>query len=141
HQARLEQEKRLAIRFKVSESYKQLADAAYRSGVNSETFGIFVDAGYLGLHHHTIEELKDLKGVPEREDYLDNIGREELSAIDFKNIQTEEKLRRDKVADEDDAFQTHHYVGDQVRKTLETLQAPMPETFPPAPSIRKMVEE
>jgi len=44
-----------------------------------------MDAGYLGLHRHTVEELKTMKGVPEKEDYLDNIGRAELSAIDFKN--------------------------------------------------------
>ena len=141
HQLRKEQEERLKTRLKVSESFKQLAGAAQGAGVLSENFGIFVDAGYMGLHHHTVEELKELKGVPEHEEYLDNIGRAELSAIDFKNVQTEEKLRRDQVTDEDKAIDTHYYVGDQVRKTLETLQAPMPEKLPPAPSIRKMVEE
>ena len=141
HQLRMEQEQRLETRPKVSESFKLLAETAQGSGVLSENFGIFVDAGYLGLHHHTVEELKTLKSIPEREDYLDNIGRAELSAIDFKNVQTDEKLRRDQVTNEDVAIDTHYYVGDQVRKTLETLQAPMPETLPPAPSIRKMVEE
>ena len=141
HQLRLEQEKRLAIRLKVSESYKQLADAAYFSGVNSETFGIFVDAGYLGLHHHTVEELKELKGISAREDYLDNITREELSAIDFKNVQTESKLTRDPVDGLDEASQTHYFIGDQVRKAIEAMNAPMPENLPPASSIRKMVEE
>ncbi len=141
HQLLKEQEERLETRLKVSESFKQLAGAASTAGVLSENFGIFVDAGYLGLHHHTVEELKTLKGVPEREEYLDNIGRPELSAIDFKNVQTEEKLRRDQITDEDEAIDTHHYVGDLVRKTLEQLQAPMPEKLPPAPSIRKLVEE
>ena len=137
----MEQEQRLETRLKVSESFKLLAETAQGAGVLSENFGIFVDAGYLGLHHHTVEELKTLKSIPERADYLDNIGRAELSAIDFKNVQTDEKLRRDQVTDEDVAIDTHYYVGDQVRKTLETLQAPMPEMLPPAPSIRKMVEE
>jgi DNA-damage-inducible protein D len=141
HQLFKEQEERLETRLKVSESFKQLAGAASVAGVLSENFGIFVDAGYLGLHHHTVEELKELKNIPPREDYLDNIGRAELSAIDFKNVQTEEKLRRDQVRDEDKAIDTHHYVGDQVRKTLDTLQAPMPEKLPPAPSIRQLVEE
>ena len=141
HQLRMEQEQRLETRLKVSESFKLLAETAQGAGVLSENFGIFVDAGYLGLHHHTVEELKTLKSIPERADYLDNIGRAELSAIDFKNVQTDEKLRRDQVTDEDVAIDTHYYVGDQVRKTLETLQAPMPEMLPPAPSIRKMVEE
>lgn len=141
HQLLKEQEERLETRLKVSESFKQLASAAQGAGVLSENFGIFVDAGYMGLHRHTVEELKILKGVPEKEDYLDNIGRAELSAIDFKNVQTDEKLRRDQVTGEDDAVHTHFYVGDQVRKTLETLQAPMPETLPPSASIRKLVEE
>ena len=100
-----------------------------------------MDAGYLGLHRHTLERLKQKKGIPENEDYLDRIGREELSAIDFKNVQTDAKLRRDQVAAEDEATQTHYYVGDQVRKTLETLHAPMLEDLPSVPSIRKMVEE
>lgn len=56
------------------------------------------------------------------------------------SIKMEEKLRRDTITGEDRAIQTHYFVGDQVRKTLETLQAPMPETLPSAPSIRKMVE-
>src|SRR6266852_1822674 len=124
HQLLKEQEERLETRFKVSESFKLLATSAQGAGVLSENFGIFVDAGYLGLHHHTVEELKELKGVPPREDYLDNIGRAELSAIDFKNIQTDEKLRRDQVTDENQAIDTHHFVGDQVRKTLAALQAP-----------------
>ena len=75
HQLREEQERRLQMRLKVSESYNQLAQAAQLSGVNSEHFGLFVDAGYVGLHHHTVEELKAKKGIPKREDYLDNITR------------------------------------------------------------------
>src|SRR5258708_11187540 len=77
HQLREEQEKRLQMRLKVSESYKQLAEAAQQSGVNSETFGLFVDAGYLGLHRHTVEELNTKKEILEVEDYLDNITRKD----------------------------------------------------------------
>ncbi len=90
YQLRKEQEERLEKRLQVSESFKQLTSAAHTAGVFSENFGIFIDAGYLGLHRHTVEELKTLKNVPATEDYLDNIGRAELSAIDFKNTQTEQ---------------------------------------------------
>lgn len=141
HQLRIEQEQRLEMRLKVSESFKALASAAQGAGVNSEKFGIFVDAGYLGLHRHTRDELKILKGIPEKEDYLDNIERKELSAIDFKNTQTEGKLISDQVDNEDDAIQTHYFVGDQVRKAIEAINGPMPEDLPSAPSIRKLVEE
>ncbi|MBO0795979.1 MAG: DNA damage-inducible protein D [Ktedonobacteraceae bacterium] len=141
HQLREDQEKRLEARLKVSESYKQLAKAAHHAGVQSETFGIFVDAGYLGLHRHTLQELKERKGIPEQEDYLDRIGREELSAIDFKNALTERKLQDDQVTGLDEASNTHYFVGDQIRQTIERIRQPMPEDMPTGPSIRKMVEE
>lgn len=76
--------------------------------MNSETFGLFVDAGYLGLHRYIVEDLKALKGILEHEDYLDNITREELSAIDFKNVLTEGKLAEDQVVGLENAMQTHY---------------------------------
>jgi len=82
-----------------------------------------------------------IKDIPEGEDYLDNITRAELSAIDFKNTQTEEKLLRENIYGNEEAAQTHYFVGDQVRKAIEAIHAPMPEDLPSAPSIRKMVEE
>ncbi len=48
HQLRKEQEERLEMRLKVSESFKQLAHAAQGAGVLSKNFGTFEDAGYLG---------------------------------------------------------------------------------------------
>ena len=141
HQLREEQEKRLMMRLKVSESYKQLGKAAQQVGVQSESFGIFIDAGYLGLHRHTLQELKERKGVPENEDYLDRVGREELSAIDFKNVLTERKLKDDQVTGLDEASNTHYFVGDQIRQTIEKIRQPMPEDMPTGPSIRKLVEE
>lgn len=136
-----EQQDRLEARLKVSESFKALAAAASVAGVDSEFFGIFMDAGYLGLHRHTREELMAKKDIPEGEEYLDNIGRAELSAIDFKNTQTEDKLLRENIFGNEEAAQTHYFVGDQVRKAIEAIHAPMPEDLPSAPSIRKMVEE
>ena len=124
HQLLREQNERLETRLKVSESFKQLAEAAQGAGVLSENFGIFVDAGYMGLHRHTRDELKGIKGIPEKEEYLDNIGRPELSAIDFKNVLTEGKLRSEGIVGEDKAIDTHYFVGNEVRKAIEAVNAP-----------------
>lgn len=129
------------MRLKVSESYKALSEAASASDVDSAFFGIFIDAGYLGLARHTRDELKEIKGIPEDEDYLDNITCSELSAIDFKNVQTEEKLLREHIYGNEEAARAHYFIGDQVRKAIATMHAPYPEDLPSAPSIRKMVEE
>ena len=95
----------------------------------------------MGLHQHTLEELRELKKIPEGEDYLDNITREELSAIDFKNTQPEGKLLTENIQGNEEAAKTHYFVGDQVRKAIEAIKRPMPEDLPSAPSIRKMVED
>lgn len=141
HQLRKQQEERLEMRLQVAEGNKKLADAAITVGVQSENFGIFNDAGYLGLYTMTSEEIRVHKSIPEGEEILDNMGREELAANYFRITQTEGKLKRENVKGEDNAIQTHHNVGREVRKTIETLKAPLPEDLPSAPSIRKMVEE
>lgn len=86
-------------------------------------------------------DLKEKKGVPDKEDYLDNITRAELSAIDFKNNLTEGKLTTEQITGLDEASQAHYFVGDQVRKAIEAVHQPYPEDLPPAASIRKMVQE
>lgn len=141
HTLRQQQEDRLEMRLKVGESYKLLGQAARSAGVQSETFGIFVDAGYLGLHHHTLQDLKEKKGIADSEDYLDNITRAELSAIDFKNTLTEGKLTTERITGLDEASQAHYFVGGQVRKAIEAVGQPYPEDLPSAASIRKRVEE
>src|SRR5262249_50192 len=94
-----------------------------------------------GLHRHTKQELQEKKGVPEKEEYLDNIQRRELSAIDFKNEETIAKLERDPTSTLDEAAQAHYFIGDQVRKAIQAMGGPMPEDLRPGASIRKMVEE
>jgi len=141
HHLRVEQEARLEKRLEVSESFKALAQSAQNAGVQSEHFGIFIDAGYLGLHRHTVEELKVKKGIPASEDYLDHITRKELSAIDFKNELTKGKLKDDNIKEEDKAIDAHYYIGDVVREAIKKAQQPLPETLPTQPSIRKLVEE
>ncbi len=141
HQLREEQKARLEKRLEVSESFKALDRAAQNAGVQSESFGIFIDAGYVGLHRHSLQELKELKGVPENEEYLDRISRKELSAIDFKNELTIGKFEDDHIQEEEKAINAHYYMGDVVREAIKKAQRPLPETLPTEPSIRKLVEE
>jgi DNA-damage-inducible protein D len=141
HQLRKQQEERLETRLQVAEGNKKLAEAAQNAGVQSENFGIFNDAGYVGLYTKTSEEIRVHKNIPEGAEILDHMGREELAANLFRITQTEGKLVREDVQGEDDAINTHHVVGREIRKTIEALKGPLPEDLPSAPSIRKMVEE
>lgn len=66
------------------------------------------------------------------------MGSEELADNLFRIVQTEAKLKNDKVDNEDDANDTHYEVGSLVRETIKRLGGTMPEELP-APN--KSIEE
>lgn len=139
---REEQEKRLHLRERVSESNKQLAEAAYQAGVLSRNFGVFQNAGYRGLYDGLeVEDLKTLKGIGIKEDILDRMGRAELAANEFRITQTEDKLRKEGIIGQSKAMHTHYEVGKTVRKAIEEIGGTMPEDLPPEPSIKPLLDE
>ncbi|GAC1636982.1 MAG: DNA damage-inducible protein D [Ktedonobacteraceae bacterium] len=91
-----DQQERLRLREQVAENNKALASAAYASGVLSKNFGTFQNAGYKGLYGGLdVANIKEHKGIKQREDLLDRAGRAELAANDFRITQAEEQLRRE----------------------------------------------
>jgi DNA-damage-inducible protein D len=134
-----EDERRLLLRDRVKDANKKLGGAAKEAGVRSQMFGVFQDAGYKGLYGGLgYREIKKKKGVDDKEDLLDCIGRAELAANEFRITQAEEKLRIDKVKGEQAAIETHKAVGRKVRKAIEDIGGTMPELLPSAPSIKKL---
>ena len=141
-QLRAEQDKRLELRERVSDSNKTLAEAARRAGVLSTNFGRFNDAGYHGLYGGLgVEDLKAKKGIGVKEDVLDRMGRAELAANEFRITQTEEKLKRERIIGQAKAIETHHSVGQTVRKAIEEIGGTMPEELPAEPTIKPLLAE
>jgi DNA-damage-inducible protein D len=113
------QEERLQLRERVAENNKALAWAASASGVLSRNFGTFQNRGYQGLYGGLdVGGIKVHKGIPQREDLLDRMGRAELAANDFRITQTEERLRKEGMIGESAAMTVHHEVGKKVRKAI-----------------------
>ena len=139
--ARLEQEQWLALRLKVADENIQLSSTAMKSGVQSGNMGLFHDAGYQGTYTMTSEELAVFWNLPAGTEILDVMGPEGLSANLFRITQTDAKLKRDQVTEEDTAILTHHDVGVEVRHAIENIHQKIPEDLPRAASIRKLVEE
>ncbi len=139
--ARLEQEQRLALRLKVADENVQLSSTAMQSGVQSENMGLFHDAGYQGMYTMTSGELAAFWNLPAGTEILDVMGPEGLAANLFRITQTDAKLKRDQVTEEDTAILTHHDVGLEVRYAIENIHQKQPEDLPRAASIRKLVEE
>ncbi len=135
-----EEERRVLLRTRVKDANRKLSGAAKDAGVRSVMFGIFQDAGYKGLYAGLgSRAIKEKKGISDKEDLLDCVGRAELAANEFRITQTEEKLRIEEIKGEQRAIDTHFAVGRRVRQAIKDIGGTMPEHLPAEPSIKKLV--
>ena len=128
-------DKRLFVRAEVTTQNKKLFKTARASGVSN--FGKFNNAGYVGLYGMGITKLEDYKNVRKGE-LLDRAGATELAANLFRITQTDEKLKIDRVNDEDTAARTHRAVGEHVRDTIRKIGGTMPEHLPLEKHIKEV---
>lgn len=135
-----EEQRRLAIRSDLRTHNIQLAEAAKDAGViESRDYAIFQNHGYKGLYGGLgVQDIHRRKGLKKSEQILDHMGSTELAANLFRATQAEDKLRREKITGKDKANHAHHEVGAKVRQTIEELGGTMPESLPPAESIKKL---
>jgi len=138
--AELEAERRLAIRTELRQHNSQLADAAKEAGVIKPIdYAIFQNHGYMGLYDGlTAQDIHKHKGLKKSQQILDHMGSTELAANLFRATQAEDKLRREKITGKAQANQAHKEVGAKVRQTIKELGGTMPESLPPAESIKKL---
>ncbi len=127
---------RLEIRKQTSEEFKALSGAAREAGVQDRMFGIFHDAGYKGLYGGLGNEaIKQRKGIPKKEQFMDRMDTTELAANQFRMTQTRDKLARDRVNNQQQAIRTHEEVGKEVREAIKRIGGVMPEKIPAAEHI------
>lgn len=69
------------------------------------------------------------------------MGSEGLAANLFRITQTDAKLKRDNVSDENQAILTHHDVGHEVRTAIERIHQKKPEDLPRATDLRNLLED
>ncbi|MFH1067001.1 MAG: DNA damage-inducible protein D [bacterium] len=136
----IEEQRRLLLRAEMKQHNTQLADAAQQAGVIApKDYAIFQNHGYAGLYGGlTAQDIHVRKGLKKGQQILDHMGSTELAANLFRATQTEEKLRREKIAGKDKANQAHKEVGAKVRQTIKEIGGTMPENLPSAESIKKL---
>ena len=130
--------RRLVVRGQTIDKNKLLYKAAKDSGVKN--YGKFTNYGYKGLYGgETAKDIAKRKGLNNNEEILDYMGSEELADNLFRIVQTEAKLKNDKVKNENDANDRHYEVGSAVRDTIKKLGGTMPEDLPtPEKSIEEL---
>ena len=136
-----EEEKRLYRRKQARKGNLNLNKTAVNSGVKD--LARFHNAGYKGLYNgETANDIAKRKNLRYREDILDKMGSEELVDNLFRIVQTEAKLKRDKVDNEYSANSTHYEVGKEVRESIKRIGGTMPENLPkPQVSIKELEKE
>ena len=131
-----EDDKRIKIRKQVRNGNYGLNRTAINSGVKN--IAEFHNAGYKGLYNgETANDIAKRKELNYRQDILDFMGSEELADNLFRIIQTDSKLKRDKVDNEYEANLTHFEVAKEVRESIKKIKGTMPEDLPtPKSSIK-----
>jgi DNA-damage-inducible protein D len=134
-----DQAKRIALRDRVRRGNTVLAGTAKNAGV--QRFGLFTNAGYVGLYGMGLKDIKHRKRIAQSEDLLDRAGHAELAANEFRITQTQQKLERERVHGESVAIATHRTVGAQVRDAIKRIGGTMPENLPVEEPIGKVIAE
>lgn len=134
-QEQQEIDKRLFIRSEVKIRNKVLFSTARKAGVSN--FGLFNNAGYQGLYHLTVSQIKKKKKI-DKNDILDRAGTVELAANLFRITQTDEKIKNEQIAGEGNASQTHFSVGRKIRQTIREIGGTLPENLPPEQNVKRI---
>ncbi len=136
-----EDERRIYQRSLTKKGNYSLNQVASLIGVKN--FDLFHNFGYRGLYNgETANDIAKRKNLRYREDILDNMGSEELADNLFRIVQTESKLKREKIKGEKNANLVHYNIGKIVREAIKKTGGTMPELLPtPKKSIKELEKE
>lgn len=124
-----EDEKRLYQRELSKKGNLSLNKTASKCGVKN--FDKFHNQGYKGLYNgETADDIAKRKKLRYGETLLDNMGSEELGDNVFRIVQTDAKLKREKVSTEKEANEIHYSIGKGVRKIIKEFDGTMPADLP-----------
>ncbi|UGY04762.1 BRO family protein [Bradyrhizobium quebecense] len=134
---RSDDEKRLELREKVTQSVKVVSGVAQAAGVRSQMQGVFHDQRYRGLYGMSQKDVKGLKGLGLKDQLLDRAGLLELSMHDFQMNLAADVISKSPKG-EQAAIKTNLEVAERVRKTVERSGGTLPEHLPLEPPIKEV---
>lgn len=135
-----EDEKRLHLRNNIKSQNKKLFETAKNCGV--ENYGKFNNYGYQGLYGgEKAQDIKNRKGISEKEDILDYMFSTESAANLFRITQTDERLKQGDINTENDANHKHYEIGKKVRDTMIEISGIAPEELPTPEKSVKLIEK
>jgi DNA-damage-inducible protein D len=109
---------------------KQMSTAAQDAGLQSVDFGLFKNAGFLGMYNMSLKELVVHKGSDVAKTLYDFMGLEELAGNLFRVTQTAARIKNKGPRGRDPLLRTAKEVGAEVRQMMIKNSGVAPETLP-----------
>lgn len=106
-----------------------LGSAAKAAGVQNHEHAYFKDAGIRGMYNRSLQELKQMRGLGEKDTAYDFMGLTELAGNLFRVTQTAERLRQTPNIGLRNAQRTAHSVGAEVRGMMIHNSGKPPEAL------------
>ncbi len=119
---------RLTVRGKIKEGNRALDSLA--SGRGLTDYGLFHNAGYMGMYNMSLNALRKSKGVPGGRTPLDFMGTRELNANLFRLSETKARIVARKDYGDLALQSTARTVGSEVRALMTKDGGPPPEALP-----------
>lgn len=113
-----------------------LSSAAKRAGVQNHEHAFFRDAGIRGMYNRSLQELKQMRGLGEKDVAYDFMGLTELAGNLFRVTQTAERLKQTPDIGLRNAQRTAHSVGSDVRGMMIHNSGKPPEALPVETNIK-----
>ena len=129
---------RVQIRDEISQREKSLSGVAKSAGVVAERYGLFHNAGYMGMYNMSYSRLREYKGIAGSGSLLDFMGKQELAANLFRVTQTEAKIKNDNIRGQVQLESAARRVGEEVRSAMIRASGTRPENLPIAEDIKKV---
>lgn len=133
-----EDEKRLKLRQKVTNSFKVVSGVAKQAGVSRQA--LFHGARYQGLYEMSLSELKRRRGLKGSDNPFDFMGALELSANDFQMNLAAHTIEKERVKGERQTIDKNREVARHVRGTMIASGSQTPETLPAAEPIKNVAK-
>lgn len=134
---------RIDTREDLKSAEKLLSAAAKEAGVEPAEFGIFKDAGFRGMYNMSLADLRSYKGVvgngtKQPPVLYDFMGITELAGNLFRDTQTVERIRSQRVRGLKAASESARTVGREVREMMIRNSGVNPEDLPTEEDVKKV---
>lgn len=134
--ANLDDMKRLELRQRVTVAFRQVSGVAKDAGVPNQKQALFHDARYQGLYGMSKRQVMVKKGLKAADNPFDHVGPLELSANEFQMNMAADVIKKEKIRGEANAIAKNKKIAQDVRNTMKTTGATMPEDLLAAEPIR-----